>query len=162
MANQYTLSSSLSARERFEAKIGAIRSGCWMWSGRPGSHGYGQFNVGGKRGLLVGLAHHWAWLFYRGAIPAGADLHHQCENKLCVNPWHLRPLRRPDHARKHAAGVKTGARQRAKTHCRNGHPYSGENLYTYPNGERACRTCQRASSRAHYHRAKGGPDASQS
>lgn len=33
-----------------------------------------------------------------------------------------------------------------KTHCVNGHPLSGSNLYTNPNvGNRQCRTCVRAS-----------------
>jgi hypothetical protein len=35
-----------------------------------------------------------------------------------------------------------GARLRNLTHCRNGHPFSGENLYVFPDGkERKCITC---------------------
>jgi hypothetical protein len=35
-----------------------------------------------------------------------------------------------------------GSRLRNLTHCRNGHPLSGENLYVFPSGkERGCRTC---------------------
>ena len=29
-----------------------------------------------------------------------------------------------------------------KTHCKYGHPFSGENLYTFPDGRRACRVCR--------------------
>lgn len=34
-----------------------------------------------------------------------------------------------------------------KTHCRNGHSLSGDNLYIRPNGERQCIACRRASAR---------------
>jgi len=40
---------------------------------------------------------------------------------------------------------------RSKTHCKNGHAFSPENTYVYPNGERECRTCQRARKRERYH-----------
>ncbi len=39
------------------------------------------------------------------------------------------------------SGAVAAARQRAKTHCPHGHPYSGENLYILPRGGRACRAC---------------------
>lgn len=39
------------------------------------------------------------------------------------------------------------ALNRAKTHCPQGHPYSGDNLYVHPDGRhRACRTCRSAKS----------------
>jgi hypothetical protein len=41
-----------------------------------------------------------------------------------------------------------GSRERSKTHCRNGHPFSGENLYVSPDGkERRCWTCMKLNSR---------------
>jgi hypothetical protein len=37
-----------------------------------------------------------------------------------------------------------GSRERAKTHCRNGHPFAGDNLYISPDRkERRCMTCMR-------------------
>jgi len=38
--------------------------------------------------------------------------------------------------------------QAAKTHCKRGHPLSGENLYRY-RGERQCKTCRRMHARRH-------------
>lgn len=39
-----------------------------------------------------------------------------------------------------AHGTHTTAR---RTHCPQGHPYAGDNLYVRPCGRRRCRTCQR-------------------
>ncbi len=36
-----------------------------------------------------------------------------------------------------------------KTHCPQGHPYSGENLFVRKNGKRECKTCMRLRSRAY-------------
>ena len=35
-----------------------------------------------------------------------------------------------------------------KTHCKHGHPLSGDNLRISPNGMRACRACNAAAQRA--------------
>lgn len=39
---------------------------------------------------------------------------------------------------------------KVKTHCPQGHPYSGENLYINPNGNRVCRECARAATMRWY------------
>lgn len=44
---------------------------------------------------------------------------------------------RVDHGRHPAA---------AKTHCKSGHPFDGDNLVVRPNGGRDCRECHRAAS----------------
>lgn len=44
--------------------------------------------------------------------------------------------------------VKIG-RIKRRTHCRNGHELSGDNLYVRPNGDHACITCRRARARAY-------------
>ena len=36
-----------------------------------------------------------------------------------------------------------GPANQEKTHCKYGHPFSGENLYVYPSGGRGCRQCRR-------------------
>lgn len=42
-----------------------------------------------------------------------------------------------------------------KTHCKNGHPLSGDNLYTRPDGVRECRTCVRQRHRAYMAKRRG-------
>ena len=41
-----------------------------------------------------------------------------------------------------------GAYNLAKTHCRRGHPFAGDNLHVRPNGARSCRTCMALYTRA--------------
>lgn len=40
----------------------------------------------------------------------------------------------------------------AKTHCKRGHPLSGENLYVQKSGARTCKECKRMKVREWYHR----------
>ena len=40
-----------------------------------------------------------------------------------------------------AARLRKGARLGSRTHCRYGHPFSGENLFTSPEVWRRCRIC---------------------
>ena len=44
-----------------------------------------------------------------------------------------------------------------KTHCANGHPYEGDNVYfdPYSNNKRTCRTCRRQNLRNMYARRSG-------
>ena len=39
-----------------------------------------------------------------------------------------------------------------KTHCKHGHPYSGDNLIIKKNGGRDCRECHRIASKKHYYK----------
>lgn len=83
-----------SIRERFEEKfIPEPNSGCWLWMAaclydRYGRQSYGIF---APLGTKTALAHRVSWQIYRGEIGDGMCLLHRCDNRLCVNPDHLRP-----------------------------------------------------------------------
>jgi hypothetical protein len=47
-------------------------------------------------------------------------------------------------------GYGATAKHARQTHCLNGHPLSGENLYLEPNGGRKCRICRHASESTWY------------
>ena len=71
---------------RFEKKID-IGPGCWLWKACvSGKFHYGSISVNGHmRG-----AHRVAYELYVGPIPGGMVIAHNCGNKICVNPNHLR------------------------------------------------------------------------
>ena len=117
---------------------------CWRWTGAMMRNGYGQLGVGGKHFA----AHRYCYEHYRGQIPPGLDLDHLCRNRWCVNPDHLEPVTRSENLKR---GIKRGEHNRAKTHCPQGHPFSGNNLYIHPSGRRCCRRCAADRSYARRH-----------
>ncbi len=84
------VSPATSLRQRFESKVSPEpMSGCWLWTAslsNSGDHfGYGQIRVHDR----PQLAHRVSWELHRGAVPAGLNVLHKCDNPGCVNPDHL-------------------------------------------------------------------------
>lgn len=121
---------------RFLAKIAPQPNGCWLWTGAI-RDGYGRFSVADR---LV-EAHRFAYEQWIGLLPDGVTVDHRCRNRACQNPDHLRALTNQENI---LLGVGPTAENARKTHCIRGHPLSGDNLLTRPNGWRTCRTCERA------------------
>ena len=59
--------------------------GCWIWMRSVNDLGYGKIQIKGK---TIG-AHRASWLAYRGDIPIGSLVCHQCDVPSCINPNHL-------------------------------------------------------------------------
>lgn len=109
-------------------------NGCWDWLGALNSSGYGSMTNG--RGSSK-LTHRAAYELLVGTIPRPLTIDHLCFNKVCVNTDHMEVVTRSENSKRKLS---------AQTHCKSGHPLSGENLYLRPrkNGlvYRVCRTCQ--------------------
>lgn len=138
--------------DRIKAKVSVdADTGCWVWSGcatKPGPDGYGLIRIGGKLGKTL-LTHRVAYELLVGPIPEGLDLDHLCRVRRCCNPEHLEPVTRAENCRRGALHGTYGRAERAKTHCPQGHPYSGDNVTYRPSkpNARHCRTCDRARAR---------------
>jgi hypothetical protein len=60
---------------------------CWPWTASVDHRGYGQF-----RGNEVAMsrAHRVSWVLMFGQIPEDKLVLHNCHNRRCCNPAHLR------------------------------------------------------------------------
>jgi hypothetical protein len=121
---------------------------CWLWKPLGSTGGYGSFSLNGK----PRLAHRVSYEHFTGPIPPGYDIDHQCDVRNCVRPDHLRARTRADNTRRARSWEGGAAFQRDKTHCAQGHPYSGPNLRIAKNGKRCCRECDRRYSSEHRER----------
>lgn len=121
---------------------------CWEWTGPRTPTGYGRCYF---RGNQVG-AHRVAIELLVGPIPSHLEVDHLCRNRSCVNPDHLELVTHRENLRRSPA-LAVG-----KSHCPQGHPYSGENLNERmtPNGrtKKTCRVCDRAHNRRYRARQK--------
>lgn len=124
--------------ERFFAKFNEDdRTGCWLWAGAVTGNGYATLDIDRR----TRLAHRWYWEHVNGPVPEGLHLDHLCRTRHCVNPDHLEPVAPAENVRR---GRKV---ERERTHCPQGHPYSGDNLKIDARGHRKCRTCNRERNR---------------
>lgn len=131
--------------DRFYAKT-ARRGACLVWIAARDTNGRGRFWLNGK----IYAAPRIAWEIAHGGIAEGMCVCHTCDHPACVELSHLFLGTQRDNMhdmQRKGHGYKGGAHNpwnRGITHCKRGHPLSGENLMVSC-GRRVCRTCARAN-----------------
>jgi hypothetical protein len=118
-----------------------MNDGCWIWPRSKTPKGYGT--------LRSQAAHRVVYEAVFGPIPKGHDLHHECENPSCVNPFHLVPV---THRENLLRGDTIVGRQARQTQCSRGHQFDVANTYYTKDGKRRCRTCDRNRARERHRR----------
>ena len=130
MNYQYTQSDC----DRFDSKMKKGESGCWEWIGCKSSKRYGCFSLNRQRVY----AHCFAYYRANHTIDPSLDVDHECNNKVCVNPEHLKQKTRKENVLRGESIPATNAR---KTHCIRGHKFTKANTYIRKNGGRTCMKC---------------------
>lgn len=87
--------------------------GCWDWRGKIHTEGYGVLNYREGPRRLHRLAHRVSYELFVGPIPAGMDVLHSCDRKVCVQPAHLRPGTQLENTRE---AVERGLHPRGERH----------------------------------------------
>lgn len=137
---------SKTLEDRFWEKVIVVDDDCWPWMAHASGKNVARLNYGTfHSGMRTVPAHRFSYELKFGPIPDGLVIDHLCHNPICVNPDHLEPVTQSENVLR--GENEGGPGQSLKTHCKNGHPLSGENLITTKSGVRRCRTCRRRSDR---------------
>lgn len=90
---------------RFLSKLAPDpNSTCVLWTGgttrsSTSLRTYGCVRLGRGPARRLVRAHRLAWSLFRGPLASDLEIDHICRQPLCVNPYHLRPLTKEEHAR---------------------------------------------------------------
>ena len=122
--------------DKLEAKTDKS-NGCWTYMGQK-SKRYAELKINGIRSGI----HRWSFLFYKGEIPENHHVDHICKNTKCWNPDHLQTLPHTQNCRQNWVAEQNAK----KTHCKNGHEFTEENVY-WNEGHRRCKICRAAAKR---------------
>jgi len=123
-------------------------TGCWLFTGGLTEKGYGKVRY---KYHVVSIHRLSAYLSLELDINDKSihALHKkECPHKNCGNPEHIYLGDNTDNIRD-AVGKHYSPRKFI-THCKYGHPLSGDNLYISPtDGRRRCNTCRRRNTKRH-------------
>ncbi len=99
---------------------------CWEWQGTIANNGYAHISIGPRISAKIYLVHRLFYRLFVEPIPTRLIMDHLCRNTRCVNPIHLEAVTHKINTARAVFTNKTGPK--FKTHCKNGHPFSGDNI----------------------------------
>lgn len=120
------------------------------FGGHIDKNGYGIFSVYRQGKWRRLRAHRMAYFLYKGRIDPNLTIDHLCRERDCITESDLEEKSRT--ANIFATPFSTASINKAKTHCINEHPLSGDNLRIGTGGKRICIKCD-SDYKLHYNRA---------
>lgn len=109
--------------------------GCLLFTGSATTAGnYPSIGEGDQ----TSLGYHVVFERAYGKIPEGKEVHHRCEQSMCLEQTHLVALTPEEHWLAHGNGAPE---------CR---VCGAQDWYIKPDGKRRCRPCRRATRRRVY------------
>lgn len=135
-----TISISQADADKFWAKVNVLGvDDCWVFYYRLGKEDkYTTFRLDTGKGMS---AHRVAYATKVASFPKHLTIDHLCKVKSCLNPKHLEPVTTAENNRRSS--------HQQKSYCMYGHPYTEENIYRSPRGDRSCIKCRRERERAY-------------
>lgn len=129
---------------------------CWQWSAALTTKGYARFAKRRPDGKRI-LAHRFSYEYYIAEIPEGLTIDHLCQNKWCVNPWHLEPVPNSVNIARRYDRTVTKVRDWDNGTCTNGHNLAIVGHYKKvrkSNVSFECKECRRNQRMRYYNRTK--------
>lgn len=123
-------------------------TGCWHWTGYVRKAGYGIINIRRNGKNYPRHAHRVAYETFRGPVPEGMQVDHLCRRRDCINPSHMEVVTPGENTRRGIVAEVQRQRHAKRTHCKNGHLLSADNVYQghckgFP--ARGCKICRKAA-----------------
>ena len=77
-------------------------TGCWNWDGRIDKDGYGRITITTKEKQFTMSVHRQSYAIYNNVVLTSFDIIcHQCHNRKCFNPAHLKKSTRLNNSIEH-------------------------------------------------------------
>lgn len=109
---------------------------CWIWTGAKDRKGYPNFRVEKNK---TGKGHRFSYVLHFGPIPLGLHVDHECNNRSCVNPFHLQLLTNKQNNERSSS---PSAINKRKKKCKWDHDFDKENTIIRKDGSRRCKKCE--------------------
>lgn len=134
--------------DRFWSKVDCgTEDECWEWKSWKHPNGYGKIIINNKQNY----AHRIAYELEVTQIPKHHEIHHKCENTICVNPYHLQLVTQKEHM--YLTPNNIFFKESQQTHCKRGHEFTAKNT-GYHQNSRYCRICDLVARKRWYERKK--------